>query len=64
MRLGKYSQAQFNFARETEAMTDEEIDYRTKLATGMTDAERTSEFLKWKSELSNQDRIDFDKMFN
>ncbi len=59
MKLSKYTQSQFNFAKENELMTEGEIDYRTKLAIGMTEEQRQKEFDNWVNSLSPADKNDF-----
>ncbi len=59
MKLSKWTQSQLNFAKETETLTEEEVDYRTKLATGMTEEQRQKEFDNWVNSLSPADKNDF-----
>jgi len=63
-RLSRWTQGQLNFARETGTLTEEEIDYRTKLATGMTEEEKHQEFVNWFNSLPHQEQEDFNKAFN
>jgi hypothetical protein len=64
MKISKWTQANLNFARELEIKTPEELDYRTKLATGMTDEEKKIEYLKWYDSLEEKEKKDFDRIFN
>lgn len=59
MKISKYTQSQFNFAKENKLMTEEEVDYRTKLAMGMSEEERQKEFENWKDSLSPAEKKDF-----